>query len=30
MMAALHVLARPRLLRNVFGFAGTILGCVLC
>jgi len=29
-MAALHVLARPRLLRNVFGFAGTILGCVLC
>ena len=30
MMAALQVLARPRLRRNVFGFAGTILICVLC
>ncbi len=29
-MAALHVLERPRLLRDVFGFAGTILICVLC
>jgi hypothetical protein len=30
MKAALEALARPRLLHNVFGFAGTILGGMLC